>query len=395
MRIVILFTVLSSLQLYGQSKIDKPAGNLEFAKILNSEKTSNKLSDFKSKMVILDFWATWCAPCIASFPHLEGLQNKFVNEIKIITVTDESEERINKFLQKRKMSLPIVIDKERKLASEFPHRSIPHTVIIDENGIVKAVTTPEQISEETLRQIIAGQQINLSEKIDNMKFDASRPLSSNDNFKYQITVTPFQKGFPSMSNPTGGSGVYKDRRILCTNLSPKSLYEVAYQFPVSIRTVIEVKNKKEFDWSEETAICFDLIVPEEIGEKRFDIMKQHLDYLYNYKPVIEKRPGTVKILKRIDGQNPVTKQATGGKKEVSYGGHGLSMKNARINTIAEFLESELNVPVIDETKLNGLYDLELAWYNENPDQINEELKKIGLEVINGTRDIDILVIYDK
>lgn len=395
MRITILFFVLTSLQLHGQSKINKQASDLEFAKILNTEKTANKLSDFNSKVVILDFWATWCASCIASFPHLEELQSKFSNEVKIITITDESEERINTFLQKRKLSLPIVLDTDRKLAAEFPHRSIPHTVILDKYGTVRVVTTPEQINEEILKQIIAGQQTNLSEKIDNLKFDPSKPLSSNDNFTYQITVTPFQSGLPSMSNPTGGSGVYKGRRILCTNLSPKSLYEVAYQFTVGIRTIIEVKNKKEFDWSEETAICFDLILPEEIGERRFDIMKQHLSYLYDFKPVIEKRQRNVKILKRIDGQNPVIKQATGGKKEVGYGGRGLSMKNAEIKTIAEFLESELNVAVIDETKLNGLYDLELNWYNENPNQIYDELKKIGLEIVSGTRDIDVLVIYDK
>lgn len=196
MRIIVLLFLLTSLQLHGQSKINKPAGELEFSKILNSDKTSAKLSDFKSKIVILDFWGTWCAPCIEALPHLESLQNKFSNDIKIITITDESEDRIIKFLKKRKVSLPIALDNDRKLASIFPYRSVSHTVVIDKNGIIKAVTTPEKINDEILRQVIAGQQINLPEKIDLMNFDPSKPLSENTNFMYQITVTPYQNGFP-------------------------------------------------------------------------------------------------------------------------------------------------------------------------------------------------------
>jgi uncharacterized protein (TIGR03435 family) len=59
------------------------------------------------------------------------------------------------------------------------------------------------------------------------------------------------------------------------------------------------------------------------------------------------------------------------------------------------LESQLNVPVVDETGLAGLFNLELAWFNESPKQINEELKAIGLELIDAIRDVDVLVIYDK
>jgi thiol-disulfide isomerase/thioredoxin len=395
MRITILLLILTSLQLHGQSILNKPAGELEFSKILNSDKTSAKLSDFKSKVVILDFWGTWCAPCIEALPHLESLQNKFSNDLKIITITDESEERINKFLKKRNVSLPIALDNDKKLASAFPYRSVSHTVIIDQNGIIKAVTTPEKINDEILKQVIAGQQINLPEKVDIMNFDQSKPLSGNTNFMYQITITPYQNGLPSMSNPTGGNGVYKGRRILCTNLSPKSLYEIAYQYPISIRTVIEVKDKSKFNWNEQTAICLDLIVPEEIGERRFEIMKQQLNYIYDYKVVIEKGLKKCKVLKPIDGQSITIKSAVGGKKEYGYNGRGLSMKNAEIKTICEFLEGELNVPVIDDTKLTGLYDLELNWYNENPDQIHEELKKLGLQLVSETRDIDVLAIYDK
>jgi uncharacterized protein (TIGR03435 family) len=156
-----------------------------------------------------------------------------------------------------------------------------------------------------------------------------------------------------------------------------------------------VKNRSKFDWNEQTAICLDLIVPDEIGERRFEIMRQHLSYLYDYRPVIEKRQKKSKVLKPINGKSITIKSAVGGRKEYSYSGRGLSMKNAEIKTICEFLEAELNSPVIDDTKLTGLYDLELSWYNENPDRIHEELEKLGLQLVSETRDVDVLVIYDK
>lgn len=392
--LLVSLVACNTLALSQSNLIGKKSKELDFPLVLNSEMKQFKLSDFKSKIVILDFWATWCSPCIASFPYLEELQKEFNSEIQIITITDESQERIEKFLQKRKVNLPIVLDTDGKLSEYFPHRSVPHTIIIDKNGIIKAITTPEELTKTVLKDMIDGKEVLLSEKIDNLNFDPTKPLSKSENFTYQITVTPFQDGLPSMSNPTGGDGIYKNRRILCTNLSPKTLYEIAYQFPVGIRTKVEVKDKEAFDWSKHTAICFDLIVPDELADRRFQIMQQQLDLLYSFKPVIEKRKMKVKVLQVIEGQKAGIEVALGGLKVVASSGRGLSMKNAESKTIADFLESQLNVPVLDETGLKGLYNLELVWYNEDPGKINETLRKIGLMLTSAEKEADVLVIYD-
>jgi uncharacterized protein (TIGR03435 family) len=382
-------------QAFSQSNlIGTKSKDLDFTVVLNSETKQFKLSDFKSKVVILDFWATWCSPCIASFPYLESLQKDLNSEIQIITITDESRERIEKFLQKRKVNLPFALDADRKLSEYFPHRSVPHTIVIDKDGIIKAITTPEELTKTVLKDIIDGKEVLLSEKKDVLNFDPAKPLSKSENFTYQITVTPFQDGLPSMSNPTGGEGIYKNRRILCTNLSPKALYEIAFQFPISIRTKVEVKDKEAFDWSKHTAICFDLIVPEELADRRFEIMQQQLQLLYSFKPVIEKRKMNVKVLQVIGGQKAEIEVAVGGLKVVDSSGRGLSMKNAESKTIAEFLESQLNVPVLDETGLKGLYNLELVWYNEDASKVNETLREIGLMLTSAEKEADVLVIYD-
>lgn len=394
---VILF-LLFAFNAFSQedSKLGKKSTELTFENILNFEKDNAKLSDFKDKIVILDFWATWCAPCIESFPQLEELQTKFINDIQIITITDDPEARIQKFLDKREMNLPIVIDEKRDLAKYFLHRAIPHTVVIDKAGIIKAVTTSSEITEEFITKVIKNQEVNLKEKKDAINFDPSIPISGNENFTYQITITPFKDGYPSFANPMGGEGPYNGRRIIATNLSARPLYEIAYQFPTGIRTIVEVKDKSKFNWNRQNAICFDLIVPEDLAENRFNIMKQHLDIYFGYESIIEERIRPVKILKEIAGKKIEIKESQKGTEPLaSYGGRGLSMKGSPIKTVASFLESQINTPVLNETNLNKLYDLELPWYNENPEQIHKELKKIGLEIIDAERKIEVLVIKDK
>jgi uncharacterized protein (TIGR03435 family) len=61
------------------------------------------------------------------------------------------------------------------------------------------------------------------------------------------------------------------------------------------------------------------------------------------------------------------------------------MKNSVIETVTKFLESQINKPVVDETQLVGKCDLELPWYNENPEQIHNELKKLGLEIVDAKK----------
>ena len=397
-QLTVFFFLVISLNVFSQqdSKLGKKSPELTFESILNFKKDNAKLSDFKDKIVILDFWATWCAPCIKSFPQLEEIQRKYINDIQIITITSEPEARINSFLEKMEVNLPIVVDDKRELAKNFPHRSIPHTVVINKSGIIKAITTPSKINEDLIYKVLKNQKVNLKEKKDIINFDPSIPLSGNENIIYQITITPFKDGYPSFANPMGGAGPYNGRRIIATNLSARPLYEIAFQFPTGTRTIVEVKDKSKFEGNRQNAICFDLIVPEDLADNRFNIMKQNLNIYFGYQSFVKERVRPVKILKLLEGKKIEIKESQkGAEPQASYGGRGLSMKSSSITTLASFLESQINKPVLNETNLDGLYDLEIPWYNENPEQIHEELKKIGLEIIDAERRIKVLVIKDK
>lgn len=99
-----IFLILSCKKKESSEKIginiEQTAPEIELEAIFNKE--DNKiptLSSLKNEIIILDFWATWCAPCIASFPEHDKLQKKYKDKgVQFIAITDDSKEKLNNFL---------------------------------------------------------------------------------------------------------------------------------------------------------------------------------------------------------------------------------------------------------------------------------------------------------
>ncbi len=381
-----LITVFSySFALAQQSLIGTNAPDLVFTKVLNDQQKAYKLSDFRGKVVLLDFWATWCAPCIHSFPEMDSLQKKFGKDLKIITITSDSETRIGKFLEKFRTNLAIAIDNENALAKIFPHRSIPHTILIDKKGIIRAITASSSIDENLIGQVIRGESISLEEKIEDLNFDPNKnSLSNTPNVLGQITLTPYKKGLPSMSKN------FTEGRMTFVNLLPSTIYEVLYDIPTNNRLSWEADKTKQ-KWVDENLYCLEIIAPDKTEKQAKQALIDYLQIMLPIKTKIEKREKKVKILQRCEN-SPAWVKADPSKPSSSQGGgNGFEMQNSPVNNFANYLENQLNIPVIDETGLTEKYDLQIKWYYENPEKIHEELKKWDLVLTDAIRTIDILV----
>ena len=152
-------------------KIGDEVPDLSFSNILNYKHQQAKLSDFKGKLVILDFWNVHCAACINEFPKLEYLQSKFGEKIFILPIGIQqdkfSHSDIIKFLKRReennmKINLPTTVEKIMELEDSdlyrlFPFQDMPYEVWINEDGKLIGLTDHRTVTEKNILSVLSGE----------------------------------------------------------------------------------------------------------------------------------------------------------------------------------------------------------------------------------------------
>src|SRR5215467_8534846 len=109
----------------------------------------------KGKVVVLEFWATWCGPCVAAIPHLNELADKFKDQpIQFVAVTSEDEKVVRRFLRNKPLHAWIGLDTNRSMFDSYGATSIPQTVIVDQKGTIAAITHPTFLTEEHLKDVL-------------------------------------------------------------------------------------------------------------------------------------------------------------------------------------------------------------------------------------------------
>jgi thiol-disulfide isomerase/thioredoxin len=131
-----LLVALSSLVL-GQG--ENPAPKLELKDV---EGRALRLSDYKGKVVLLNFWATWCAPCRAEMPDLVKWQREYKSRgLQVIGVTYPPEElaEVREFIKSIGVNYPVALGDEWTKAMFDKGETLPVTVVIDKKGMIREV----------------------------------------------------------------------------------------------------------------------------------------------------------------------------------------------------------------------------------------------------------------
>lgn len=129
------FNVLKAV---GKKDVDnKEVSKAPDFKLLDTEGKEVKLSDYKGKIVILDFWATWCAPCRKGIPDLIEIQKEYNNEVVVIGISLDQSNTINyvkPFMEQFGINYPVVYGSEQVIIDYGSIRAIPTSFIIDREG---------------------------------------------------------------------------------------------------------------------------------------------------------------------------------------------------------------------------------------------------------------------
>lgn len=107
------------------------------------------LRALKGKVVLLNFWATWCPPCNRELPDLEALYEKYENlGFVVLAISDEDAAKVKSFLEKRNLTYPVLLDPGRKVNGLFEIEGIPKSFVYNREGKIVA----EAIDMRTRRQ---------------------------------------------------------------------------------------------------------------------------------------------------------------------------------------------------------------------------------------------------
>ncbi len=100
---------------------------------------THKLSEYRGKVVLINFWATWCPPCIAEIPSLESAYAKLRDQgLEVLAINlDENPKSVYKLLQEQKLSFKIFLDPQGKAAQAYLVYGLPYTVVLDRDGKVQ------------------------------------------------------------------------------------------------------------------------------------------------------------------------------------------------------------------------------------------------------------------
>ncbi len=95
----------------------------------------------KGKVVLVDFWASWCAPCRASFPCFSRLHKKYASKGLVIVAigVDEDASKYKAFAAKHRAAFPLVHDASHKAAAYFRPSTMPTSYLVDRNGVIRHI----------------------------------------------------------------------------------------------------------------------------------------------------------------------------------------------------------------------------------------------------------------
>ncbi len=269
MRKFVFILGILAFALYGKAQI-RPLNMGDTLPSFKSGKTINhpagviNLDDYKGKLVILDFWASYCAGCIRALPGLHALQQKYRDRVAIIVVTSQPQAEADSFWKKNKITkdffLPVITD-DSVLKKYFPYATLPHEVWIGPVGVVKSVTTAEYVTAENIELMLNNKPVYWRGKTPKKAFDFRQPLIDIGNNSERSSSSLYYSVFTGSLPGTGSYlGINKDSsghfmRFSAVNFGLPVLYYTALEKMgwqrIGDRTIYKLKDSSRFFYTKE------------------------------------------------------------------------------------------------------------------------------------------------
>lgn len=160
-RYLFLWLILIAEVSFAQNKAGDNAPEIKVTDWIQNKPTSISL---KNKFVIIDFWATWCAPCLASTPHMNKLaeENMGKSNLVFLAMSDEKKEKILPILSRIPFKAAVVTDTTEQTQNAYKIETIPYCIIIDDKGIIQWTGDPKELTNNIIQRILLRKSVDLA-----------------------------------------------------------------------------------------------------------------------------------------------------------------------------------------------------------------------------------------
>ena len=384
LRVVLIFLavgLLRTVSLWAHPASGTPAPSLDSLRLLQAPDGARAdWASLKGKVVVLEFWATWCSPCVASLPHLNQLVASLdPAKFQFISIDDEDRKVVETFLTRKRTSGWVGTDTAGRIFAAYGVNSRPTTVIVDGRGKIVAVTEVDSVSAADLQAVAAGKKVafkpamEIVEASTPSRSSAERPLFSVSVSKSSPGAQASQVNHP----PTGTDFLGNDADSLMTNVfnAFENRYVLKGQLP---------------DGRYDLHVNF-VDVPDAVRTQAVQQAVLSALHLQIQSKTITK---TAYILRATDASKKLLSLSASTHAVKRGYWHGIFiLMNGTMDDLAYVLATGLANPVINETGIDGTYDARFKATAGDVDSVNAVLKKtMGLELVTGTQEMSINVL---
>jgi len=388
-----LFSIVTAIATQAQEvHVGNVVPPLQVNHIVNRAKQTISISDLKGKVVILDFWATWCSPCVATLGKFEGYKKQFGDKIAVVAVSDERDSRLKQFITNRPTSLIISSDTGNSMQAFFPHRTIPHTVLIGVDGKVNAITDAENITPEIIKLALQNVAVNLPLKKDNISFSIDNYFKADTTQPEAFNMLPPVDGAGTMSR-VYPQGFFKSRRMTIVNMPMDGLFRMAYNKTYYL--VINEYDTVKHSYADEEKYCVDFWVKEGNNDRLLPFFQQKLKQQFvDVDAVLEMRKMKVLVITADSIARQKLKPSLQSNDQYNAGGSHFEGNGVKLSALADYLEGFglYNGKVIDETGIEGRYDIYFEWQPEKKETLKTAFADLGLHWQTAEREVEVLVL---
>src|ERR1041385_1813874 len=130
---------------------------VEDFQLLDLEGKIQRLNDYRGKVVLLNFWATWCKPCTTEMPAMQASYDKLADKGFVVLAINELEDdaKVREHIKQYGHTFPVLMDSDNKVANQFGVFGLPVSVFIDEQGVVQEYIKGGLLTDQKIYDVVA------------------------------------------------------------------------------------------------------------------------------------------------------------------------------------------------------------------------------------------------